>query len=256
MKLFMNKAVYFFILFGLLASCGIKKKNIKNPKAKLKSAEELIHKVELGDKMPEWLLIKGKINIEKEEQSIKLSGNIRIRKDSAIWMSVTAPFGIELFRAMIRPDSVFFINITKANYTKKPISYLHKQLKKEIDFFQIQDMFFGTPSVPKANYNFTENENSYTISAKEKNKKAIIFTVEKENFRIIQGNYKTLENEYFKFNLSQYSKTEEKFLLPNNIILSIKATNDFNAELNCSKITVNKAQKMTFLIPKNYVELQ
>jgi hypothetical protein len=171
-------------------------------------------------------------------------------------MSVTAPFGIELFRAMIRPDSVFFINITKANYTKKPISYLHKQLKTEIGFFQIQEMFFGTPSVPKANYNLTEKENGYTISAKEKNKRTIMFTVEKENFRIIEGNYRTAENEHFKFNLSQYSKTEENFLLPYNIIFSVKSTDDFNAELNYSKITVNKAQKMTFPIPKNYVELQ
>jgi hypothetical protein len=252
----MNRVIYFFILLGLLASCGIKKENIKNLKAKPKSAEALIHKIELGNKMPEWLSIKGKINIEKEGKSIKLSSNIRIRKDSAIWVSVTAPFGIELFRAMIRPDSVFFINIPKANYTKQPISYLHKQLKTEIDFFQIQEMFFGTPSVPKANYNLTENKNSYTISAKEKNKKAIIFTVEKENFRIIEGNYKTSENEYFKFTLSQYSETEERFFLPNNIILNVKATDDFNVDLNYSKIIVNKAQKMTFSIPKNYVELQ
>ena len=35
----------------------------------------------------------------------------RIRKDSIIWISIRAPLGIELFRAAMTPDSIYFMNI-------------------------------------------------------------------------------------------------------------------------------------------------
>ena len=75
----------------------------------------------------------------------------------------------------------------------------NKHIKTEIDYMQIQQIFFGTPAIPKEQYNLSENANNYILSTKNKNKKTITFLVEKQNFRIVEGSYYTEENNYFTF---------------------------------------------------------
>ena len=57
--------------------------------------------------------LKGKINVVKEKQDITLSVKIKHRKDSVIWLSISAPFGIEIIRAQVTPDSIYFVNRTQ-----------------------------------------------------------------------------------------------------------------------------------------------
>ena len=251
----MNKQFTLLILgIFLIMACNVKRKTTNNISAPPNSAKTLISRVDANDKSPDWLSLKGKINLEKDEQQIKFSTDIRIRKDSAIWMSIIAPFGIEIFRIMLMPDSIYFMNILKSTFTKQPISYLHQHIKTEISFFQIQEMFFGTPSVPKSKYSFSENEKSYIIFAKDKTNGTITFFVEKENYRIIAGNYKKTESEYFKFTLSNYT-INNGFIIPKNLTIDVRAADNFLAEFNYTKITTNKAIKMQFSIPKRYVKI-
>ncbi|MEC8852897.1 MAG: DUF4292 domain-containing protein, partial [Bacteroidota bacterium] len=98
----MNKQSTLLILgIFLIMACNVKRETTNNISASPNSAKTLISRVGANDKSPDWLLLKGKINLEKDGQQIKLSAEIRIRKDSAIWMSVRGPFGIELFRAVL-----------------------------------------------------------------------------------------------------------------------------------------------------------
>jgi len=251
----MNKQTLILILsFFFIAACSVKKNTTANITAPPKSAKALISRIEANNKSPEWLSLKGKISLDKDVQEINFSTNIRIRKDSIIWMSIRAPFGIELFRTLLTPDSIFFMNIPKSTFIKQPISYLHKQLKTEINFLQIQQMFFGAPSILKAKYSFSEEE-KYAIFAKDKKIGKITYFVEKENFRIIKGEYFKTKNEYFKFSLSDYT-TNNGFLIPKSLMLDVMVSDNFLAELNYSKITANKVLKMGFSIPKNYVEIK
>ena len=115
-------------------------------------------------------------------------------------------------------------------------------------------MFFGTPSILKAKYSFSEEE-KYAIFAKDKKIGEITYFVEKDNFRIIKGEYFKTKNEYFKFSLSDYT-TNNGFLIPKSLMLDVRVSDNFLAELNYSKITANKVLKMVFSIPKNYVEIE
>ena len=108
----MNKQTLILILyFFFIAACSVKKNTTANITTPPKSAKALISRIEANNKSPEWLSLKGKISLDKDGQEINFSTNIRIRKDSIIWMSIRAPIGIELFRALLTPDSIFFMNI-------------------------------------------------------------------------------------------------------------------------------------------------
>ncbi len=249
----MNKHFLLILICFLLSACGIKKQINNNNTLKPTSAKLLIATIEESNKSPDWLSLKGKINLDKEGQTLKLSTDIRIKKDSIIWMSIKAPLGIELFRVQLSTDSIFFLNIPKSTYTKAPISYLYQHLKTAIDYMQIQQIFFGTIEIPKARYLFSENGNNYSLLTKKKN---ISFLIEKQDFRITETIFRKSENEYLKLEISDYSKSENDFLIPKNLKIEVKASESFSSELNFTKISCNKKQKIHFSIPKNYVESQ
>lgn len=245
----MNKQLVFIFICFLLTACGIKREINKNNVSKPTSAKSLIASVEKKNKSLDWLSLSGKINLEKDGQTLKFSTDIRIKKDSVIWMSVKAPFGIELFRTQLTKDSLFFLNILKSTYTKVPSSYLHEYLKTTIDFIQIQQIFFGIIDIPKTKYSFSESKNNYKLLNKKKN---ISFLIEKQDFRVIEAIFRKSENEFFILEISDYFKLENDFFIPKNLKLEVKGTDSFISELNFKKISCNKKQKIQFSIPKKY----
>ena len=68
----MNKQSALLILgIFFIMACNVKRKTTNNISAPPNSAKTLISRVDANDKSPDWLLLKGKINLEKDEQQIK-----------------------------------------------------------------------------------------------------------------------------------------------------------------------------------------
>lgn len=70
---------------------------------------------------------------------------VRIRKDSMIWVSINAVFGIEAFRMLITPDSVKILDRLKKIARLRSVSYLQEQMHLPVDFKMLQDMLIGNP---------------------------------------------------------------------------------------------------------------
>ena len=47
--------------------------------------EELIKRVEANNTLSDWTILKGKANVSQKDRQIKLSINIKNKKDSIIW---------------------------------------------------------------------------------------------------------------------------------------------------------------------------
>ena len=247
----MNREIVFFFACVLLTACGLNKQINTNNVSKPSSAKALITSIESKNKSPDWLSLKGKINLEKDGQKLNFSTDIRIKKDSIIWMSIKGPFGIELFRAQITKDSVFFLNNLKSTYVKSPNTELDKHLKTQIKFTQIQKIFFGIIEIPKVRYSFLESEKEYSLLAKQKN---IRFLIEKQDFRIIDATFQKSENDYFQTQITDYFKSEDGFLIPRKLKLDVNGIEKFTLELNFTKMICNKKQNIQFFIPDKYVE--
>jgi hypothetical protein len=84
---------------------------------------------------------KAKINIDGNSNDVTL--NIRIKKNQAIWVSVTAVLGLEGARALITPDSIKIINRLDATYTKKPFSYVYQYAGKQVNFQMLEALIIG-----------------------------------------------------------------------------------------------------------------
>lgn len=77
----------------------------------------------------EWLTANMTIQAEVNGQSYNdLSGQLRMRKDSLIWVSVTATMGVEVLRAKVSNDSVWLLNRLEKTYLAEPMDSLAQQL--------------------------------------------------------------------------------------------------------------------------------
>ena len=94
------------------------------------------------------------INIVAEGNGMSfddLSGQIRMRNDSLVWLSVTATMGIEVLRAKVSNDSVWVINRLEKTYLAEPLDSLSTQLGMPLSLPLIQTLLLdnneGVPPV-------------------------------------------------------------------------------------------------------------
>lgn len=108
----LTKIVFFCILF-LATSCASHKKTVMSEQPT----------------SFEWLT--ANLNIQAEGNGMTyndLSGQIRMRKDSIVWLNVTATMGVEVLRAKISNDSVWIVNRLEKSYLAEPLDTVSAQL--------------------------------------------------------------------------------------------------------------------------------
>ena len=77
----------------------------------------------------EWLTAKVDIDAEGNGMAFNdLSGQMRIRKDSIVWLSVTASMGVEVVRAKCSNDSVWVLNRMEKTYLAESLDDVSTQL--------------------------------------------------------------------------------------------------------------------------------
>jgi len=70
----------------------------------------------------EWMTANLDIQAEGNGMSFdNLSGQMRMRKDSLVWLTVTANMGVEVARAKISNDSVWVVNRLEKTYLAEPL---------------------------------------------------------------------------------------------------------------------------------------
>jgi hypothetical protein len=243
----MNKIALYFFCIVFASSCVTKNVTELSLSIPPKNAKELIAKVNLKNKFPEWLALKGKVRVVLEKDNeVSLGISIRVRKDSLIWASVTAPFGIELFRAVLTKDSVYYINRTNKTYFAKPIAHISKIIKTDIAFNEIQEMIMASPKIVKKKYSFDKTNDDFLLSTQD-----YIYTIS-NFFRIRQGVLINKENSLM-YTYSNFSFDND---FPEQLELVVKSSskNVFNLKLNYSKVVFDQQHKTPFKIPSSYVE--
>ena len=100
----------------------------------------------------EWL--SANMNIQAEGNGMAfndLSGKLRMRKDSIVWLNVTASMGVEVLRAKISNDSVWVLNRLEKSYLSEPLDTVSAQLGIPLSLNLVQTLLLdnneGLPPV-------------------------------------------------------------------------------------------------------------
>lgn len=148
----MNKQLTVSVLLGVLgilflASCGSKKQVAEQTnRVSLVSEkfEQVIDSVYLRDNFPDKLSIKSKVHFKTPKLSDSFKMHIRLKKDSAIWISATY-YRMEVARLLLMPDSVKMIDRKNGKYYIGDYKYIQNRFKVPLDFEMFQSVLLGTP---------------------------------------------------------------------------------------------------------------
>lgn len=90
-----------------------------------------------------------KVKVEVEDKNGKqpdLTAQIRIIKDSAIWISISATFlNIEVYRLLITPQKVILLNKQDKVVQYRDLIFLQEVIEIPFDFKTMQDLLVGNP---------------------------------------------------------------------------------------------------------------
>lgn len=91
-----------------------------------------------------WISAHFDVEIDVDSSHTSLSGIVRVRKDSIIWMTISPLLGIEVARALLNKDTAMFVDKVHDKYFKGNYDYIDSLLDDDIDYELLQSVMVGT----------------------------------------------------------------------------------------------------------------
>jgi hypothetical protein len=252
----------------ILASCTTQRKIIREP-IKEEGADYLFKKLKENELKFDWLTIKFSAEYRNKDQKNSFGGQMRIRKDSLIWLTMSPMMGIEVMRLMISQDSVKFINRLNNTYFVGDYDYLNKYLNTNIDYDILQSFLIGNDLSFYENGTFKAaiDKGVYKLSTAERRKlKKFVRNTEESlkifiqniwldptTFKIIQADVKEAKKDHIRMEANYKDfKLVGTQLFPHETEYTISAGNQIQVQATFSRITVDEPQQFPFKIPPSY----
>lgn len=105
--------ILFFFALLLVSSCDSTKKLVS----------PMAHSTDYH-----WMTAKMNGALEMESEVFPFTGNLRMQRDSTIWLSVSAFMGMESIRTLVTRDSVVLVNRWNQTYLAEPMSAMVQTL--------------------------------------------------------------------------------------------------------------------------------
>lgn len=267
---YMNKVFKLLLIIALanvtiaFSSCSANKALHKN-NIKDISANRLIREIEQNNFVFDRFQTKFNAKVETPDANLSLKGQLRMKNDSIVWISVSLPIGVEVVRGMITKDSVFMINRTDKTYVKESIKHF-KQIPTQIaEIGFIQSILVGNDKSLKktdkynveivdGKYNLlTSNKITNPSNNNEFGTATKHLTINPETFRIckliMQESLKKTQK--VELNYDKFEIIEGK-MIPTEIEIEFAEKSIFNIDIFYSNIILNAEQDYKFSIPKKF----
>ncbi|MBE9483275.1 MAG: DUF4292 domain-containing protein [Bacteroidetes bacterium] len=256
-----------FILIILLSACASKRHIIKEP---LKEAGSVLLLEKLAQNELQFSCFTARFSIEYiyDKKLTEFKGQIRIRKDSIIWLSFSPALGIEMARLKITNDSVFFMNRINKTYLRGDYRFINDYLKTNIDFDILQSFIIGNDFqfYEKSKFKASVDGQEYRLSTAQRSKlkkfvkkdetdaKAFIQNIwlNPENFKITRVNIKEITNDKKLDAYYSNFKDHEGQLFPFDILFEITADEKITVKVDYSRIRLDEPLTFPFSIPSKY----
>jgi hypothetical protein len=264
--------IAFSIIIILITSCKVKKTNVIEIKLKNKSSNELIDLMKHSKINSKYIYSKGSVELTFQEEKNSLRSNIRIQKDSALWISLSKAT-IPVLTTIVSNDSVKFLNKLKKEYFQDNFASINEILNTEIDYELLQDFFLGEPIAFDADEDYIAkiDEDSYLISSEKSRKIEKLLKkgkIKDEPFLyrcwIEPTNYKckrvvinlVSQNTELEVNYSQWESVDG-FLFPMIASLKLSTPKDtILMNMDYSKFEILEYISMPYNIPSSYNQFQ
>jgi hypothetical protein len=201
-----------------------------------------------------------KIKVEYQDSKGKqpdVTAIVRIMKDSAIWISLTASFlNIEIYRVLISRDSVILLNKQDKEVQYRSLDYLQEVTEIPFDYKTLQDLLVGNPVFVDSNivyYKKTENQILFSMVG---NYFKHLLTLTSDNFYLKHSKLDDIDIARSRTADLTYADYENKtgFNFSTYREITVSEKNKLDIRLNFKQYEFNKDLSVSFYIPKNYTK--
>lgn len=265
------------LILLVFASCKTRQVTLKTKdappiKIAINTADSLIDKVRASQFNAGWAQGKATVDTDIDGKENSFNINLRMRKDSAIWISISPLLGIEVARVLITKDTIKFMDRLHGKFTVTDYNYINDWLHMNVDYITVQSILCGNffNYLDKDKYNSVYLEDKYYILStlskhklkrsledKDPNKRVIQdLSINGETFRIFhmeiedQKIKKTLKADYDDF------LQTDAGLFPMKSKTEVTAEKSFKISIEYSKLKVNEEQEFPFNIPASYSRIE
>jgi Domain of unknown function (DUF4292) len=199
-----------------------------------------------------------KIKVEYQNNKGKqpdITAIVRIIKDSAIWMSLTATFlNIEVYRILITKDSVILLNKQDREVQYRSLDYLQEVTQIPFDYNTLQDLLVGNPVFMGNNISsYRKTESQVLLSVTGKIFKHLL-TLSSDSYLLQHSKLDDIDLNRNRTADITYSGFENK----NGIMFStyreitVSEKDKLDIQLTFKQYEFNKELSVFFNVPKNY----
>ena len=254
-----------------LYSCSGRKKTIDGEKLKNHSPKYLTDSLSKTEFDYTWLRTKGNavVNFQGDKNTLKV--NFRIRKDSAIWTSISKST-IPLLNALISADSLKFLKkIDGKQYYLGGYDEINDLFNLDFNYLLLQDVLSGTAIMfdYEGKYKSKIENGMYLLSSDKSkkiekllkkgkgNRKHSLFYrcwIEPSNFKCAKVEINFLsDSSELEVNYSDWIDVDGQSFPEKSSIYFTTPYDTLSLEINYSnKVKINEPQKMSFKINDNY----
>ncbi len=198
-----------------------------------------------------------KIKVDYSNQKGKqpdFVANVRMRKDSIIWISLSNDIGIEGLRIIISPDSIHVLDKLANTYQQRPLSSIQEVSQIPFAFTDLQNLLIGIPV-------FFNKDSILSYSSKTTGYTILSYGPLFRHFLSIDPEYRIekskLDDTDPVLNRTAdlfYKEYEDKtgFLFSTYREIFISQQNKLNVQLKFKDYKFNEVLTFPFSIPKRY----
>jgi hypothetical protein len=215
------------------------------------------------------LAVKMDVDVITKSTKESFSGNLRLQKDSAIWVSIRK-FGFEGVRVLITPDSVKMINRLEKKYFIGEFESLNSLFDIHVNFLLLQALMTGNDindDIDKSCVHLTDTIDKYLnvfcperkivnpITAKTKKDFFVQqqLSIDTTTYKIIYNRVKPLSDfRVLKASYSNYLPDDKGNLFPMLMVFEIETENLSTVIVTVNKVKDNQNLKMPFKLPDKF----
>ncbi|MEM9884825.1 MAG: DUF4292 domain-containing protein [Bacteroidota bacterium] len=250
-----KNAIFLLSLAVLMTNCKALKKTTDD--ADKMNAEKVRLSLLKNQVRADWLNANAKISLNGGGMAQSASANIRMQKDSLIWMSVKK-LGFEIARALITRDSVYVLDRFNRQYIANDLEFLSKSYNLPANLLTLQAVLLGNPIfLTNTPLQLEEVDNQYRLFHEGARKGSYWLGQDDQQLNRMKledaGNSQKLD-----IKLSDYRQLLDNqfFSHLRQIEIDSKETGASKVELVFQKVELNAPKSVRFEVPKGYNKVE
>ena len=204
---------------------------------------------------------------DKSGETQSFDVNMRMRRDSAIWISITPLLGIEVARVILDRDSLMIMDRVHKTFMARDYAYLEDMLKTTVTFEMIQAVVVGNYFPYKRSdkiRSMYEEEDYFILSTLNKRRMKRVQEEKDPTKPVVQdfwidGNFRIAKSKitddkldrWVEASYRNFTQVGEK-LFPNDLVVTISAASPTIIKIAYNKLTPGEPFTMPFTVPDKY----